>query len=64
MRQHRSTQDTRHLDRQELVTRRKRFWSRALETGRIIELDDRSPAQALGPILDPVALVHDLQEDQ
>jgi hypothetical protein len=38
-----------------------RFWSLALEMGRMIELEHQEKMISFGPILDPVALVAALQ---
>ena len=40
-----------------------RFWSVALETGRIIEVERGGEVIPLGPIIDPVALIGALEND-
>jgi hypothetical protein len=39
------------------------FWSLAMQTGRTIELDHNGETMAMGPIVDPVALVGALQNE-
>jgi subtilisin family serine protease len=41
-----------------------RFWASAMETGRTVEVDRGGQAIPLGPILDPAALIHALQEGE
>jgi hypothetical protein len=41
--------------------RPERFWALALETGRTLEIEHGDQTFALGPIIDPAALVDALQ---